>query len=209
MNLRRYFLLLTLAAALLGLTGCGKAVIYDQSAYTPGTTEGLTYSNPHLGLSITLSGEWLVYGPENYEAVIGLKQDLDDREMVEEILNAGQAIYEFYAAHADRTIVRVTVEDLRVRYGDITALDYAEIQANHLPKMANAFSLENVEVTLGTTELAGQSCPSGYLTSEMVHVPHYEHYVYIRNGDYLYTVLCSSVENDRCAELLALFEPAA
>jgi hypothetical protein len=87
----------------------------------------------------------------------------------------------------------------------ITAQDYAEIQANHLPKMANAYALENVEVTLGTTELAGTSYPSVYLTSEMVHVPHYERYVYIQRGNYLYTVLCSCVEVDRSEALLALF----
>ena len=34
-------LILALVVCLsLSLTGCGKAVIYDQSAYTPGTTEG-------------------------------------------------------------------------------------------------------------------------------------------------------------------------
>lgn len=206
MKLRNFFLFLTLSASLLFLSGCGEAVIYDQSAYTPGTTEDFTYTCPQSGITLTLNDQWLIYGPENYEAVIGLKQDLNDREMVEDILNAGQAIYEFYAAHADRTIVRVSVEDLRVRYGDITAQDYAEIQANHLPKMADAFSLENVEVTLGTTELAGRDFPSVRLTSQMVHVPHYEQYVYIQQGNYLYTVLCSCVENDRCAELLSLFE---
>lgn len=209
MNLRKCFLMLTLVAALLALSGCGETVTYDQSAYTPGTTGGLTYTNPHLNLSLTLSGEWVVYEPETYEAVIGLKQDLNDREMVEEILNAGQPLYEFYAADANRTIVRVSVEDLRPLYGDITAQDYAEIQANHLPKMANAYALENVEVTLGTTELAGNTYPSVYLTSEMVHVPHYEHYVYIQDGSYLYTVLCSCVEVDRSGELLSLFTPAA
>lgn len=209
MNLRRCFLLLALVATLLGLSGCGETVTYDQSAYTPGTTEGFTYNGSQAGISLTLNDEWLIYGPENYEAVIGLKNDLADRALVEDILNSGQTLYEFYAADAERTILRVSVEDLRVRYGDITAQDYAEIQAEHLPKMANAFSLENVEVTSGTTELAGETHPSVYLTSEMVHVPHYEQYVYIRRGNYLYTVLCSCVEVDRTTELLALFEPAA
>ena len=209
MNLRRSFLLLTFIATLLGLTGCGETVTYDQSAYIPGTTDGYVFASPQAGIALTLNDEWLIYGPENYEAVIGLKQDLNDREMVEDILNAGQAIYEFYAADAERTIIRVSVEDLRVRYGDISAQDYAESQANHLPKMANAYALENVEVTLGTMELAGATFPSVYLTSEMVHVPHYEQYIYIQRGDYLYTVLCSCVEVDRTAELLALFEPAA
>ena len=209
MNLRRCFLLLALVAALLGLSGCGETVTYDQSAYAPGTTEGLTYTNPQLNLSVTLSGEWVVYGPENYEAVIGLKQDLDDREMVEEILNAGQPLYEFYATDANRTIVRVSVEDMRPLYGEITAQDYADVQANHLSKMAHAYALENVEVTVGTTELAGKTYPSVYLTSEMVHVPHYEHYVYIQDGNYLYTVLCSCVEVDCCSDMLALFTPAA
>lgn len=209
MNLRRCFLLLALVAALLGLSGCGETVTYDQSAYAPGTTEGFTYNGSQAGISLTLNDEWLIYGPENYEAVIGLKNDLADRALVEDILNSGQTLYEFYAADAERTILRVSVEDLRVRYGDITAQDYAEIQAEHLPKMANTFSLENVEVTSGTTELAGETHPSVYLTSEMVHVPHYEQYVYIRRGNYLYTVLCSCVEVDRTTELLALFEPAA
>ena len=146
MNLRRYFLLLTLAAALLGLTGCGKAVIYDQSAYTPGTTDGYTYTGSQAGLTVTLNEDWLIYGPENFEAVIGLKQDLENRQQIEEILNAGQAVYELYAADANRSILRVSAEDLRVFYGDITAQDYAEIQAKHLPKMANAYALENVEI---------------------------------------------------------------
>lgn len=209
MKLRRFFLLSLLVFCLFAVTGCGEVITYDQSAYTPGTTEGFTFTCPQAGLSLTLSDEWLIYGPENYEAVIGLKQDLNDREMVEDILNAGQAIYEFYATDAERTIIRVSVEDLRVRYGDISAQDYAESQATHLPKMANAYALENVEVTLGTMELAGATFPSVYLTSEMVHVPHYEQYIYIQRGDYLYTVLCSCVEVDRTAELLALFEPAA
>jgi hypothetical protein len=43
----------------------------------------------------------------------------------------------------------------------------------------------------------------------MVHVPHYEHHVYIQQGSYLYTVTVSCVETDRTAELLALFTPAA
>lgn len=208
MKLRRIILLLILSASLLLLSGCGETVTYDQSGYTPGTTEGYFFHSPQAGIAITLNDEWLIYGPENFESVIGLEQDLADRAMVEDILNAGQTLYELYAAHADRTIVRVSVEDLRVRFGDITAQDYAEIQAQHLPKMADAFSLENVEVTVGTTELAGQSYPSLYLTSQMVHVPHYEHHVYIQRGNYLYTVLCACVEVDRTAELLSLFEPA-
>ena len=208
MKLRRSLLLLTLTAALLLLSGCGEAVTYDQSAYTPGITDGFVYNAPQAGISLTLNDEWLIYGPQNYEDVMGLKNDLSDRTLVEDILNSGQPLYEFYAADADRTILRVSVEDLRVLYGEITAQEYAESQADHLPKMANAFSLENVEVSLGTTELAGQSYPSVYLTSEMVHVPHYEQYVYIQRGNYLYTVLCSCVEADRTAELLALFEPA-
>lgn len=208
MNLRRSFLLLMLAAALLLLSGCGETVTYDQSGYTPGTTEGLTFTCPQAGISLSLSGEWLIYGPENYESVIGLKQDLDNRQQIEDILNAGQSVYEFYAADADRTIVRVAVEDLRVRYDDdITAQDYAESQAKHLPKMADAYALENVEVQLGTTEVAGQVYPSVYLTSEMVHVPHYELYVYIRRGNYLYTITCSCIEVDRCADLIGLFVP--
>ena len=209
MKLRRCFLFLILVAALLGLSGCGKAVVYDQSAYTPGTTDGYTYTGSQAGLTVTLNEDWLIYGPENFEAVIGLKQDLENRQQIEEILNAGQAVYELYAADANRSILRVSAEDLRVFYGDITAQDYAEIQAKHLPKMANAYALENVEVTLGTTELAGTSYPSVYLTSEMVHVPHYERYVYIQRGNYLYTVLCSCIEVDRSEALLALFSPAA
>ena len=209
MKLRRVFLFLTLTAVLLGLSGCGEAVVYDQSAYLPGTTEGYTYTGNPVGFTITLNEDWLIYGPENFEAVIGMKQDLENRQQLEEILNAGQAIYELYATDANHTILRVSVEDLRVFFGDITAQDFAEIQANHLPKMANAYALENVEVTVGTMELAGTSYPSVYLTSEMVHVPHYERYVYIQKDNYLYTLLCSCVDVDRTDEMLALFTPIA
>ena len=209
MNLRRSFLFLTLTAALLLLSGCGETVIYDQSGYAPGTTEDFTYTGTQLGFSVTLNDQWLIYGPENYESVIGLKQDLENRQQIEDILNAGQSVYELYAADAERTIVRVAVEDLRVRYdADITAQDYAESQAEHLPKMADAYALENVAVRLGTTEVAGQSYPSVSLTSEMVHVPHYELHVYIQRGNYLYTITCSCIEVDRTAELVALFVPA-
>lgn len=206
MKLRRSLLALLLAALVFSLSGCGEAVTYDQSAYTPGTTEGFTFTCPQAGITVTLNDEWLIYGPENYEAVIGLKQDLSNRTQIEDILNAGQSVYEFYAAHADRTILRVAVEDLRVRYGDITAQDYAESQADHLPKMANAYALENVEVQLGTTSVAGQTYPSVYLTAEMVHVPHHELYVYIQRDNYLYTITCSCIEVDRCAELIGLFQ---
>ena len=209
MKLRRVFLLLALTTVLLGLSGCGKTVVYDQSAYTPGTTEGYIYTGHQVGLTVTLNEDWLIYGPENFEAVIGMKQDLENRQQIEEILNAGQAVYELYATDANRSILRVSAEDLRVFYGDISAQDYAEIQANHLPKMAHAYALENVEVSLGTTELAGTSYPSVYLTSKMVHVPHYERYVYVQNGNYLYTVLCSCVDVDRTDEMLALFTPTA
>lgn len=208
MKLRRIILLLILSASLLLLSGCGESVTYDQSAYTPGTTEGFTFTCPQAGITVTLNDEWLIYGPENYEAVIGLKQDLSNRTQIEDILNAGQSVYEFYAAHADRTILRVAVEDLRVRYGDITAQDYAESQADHLPKMANAYALENVAVQLGTTSVAGQTYPSVSLTAEMVHVPHYELYVYIQRDNYLYTITCSCIEVDRCAELIGLFQSA-
>ena len=208
MKLRRIILLLILSASLLLLSGCGESVTYDQSAYTPGTTEGFTFTCPQAGITVTLNDEWLIYGPENYEAVIGLKQDLSNRTQIEDILNAGQSVYEFYAAHADRTILRVAVEDLRVRYGDITAQDYAESQADHLPKMANAYALENVAVQLGTTSVAGQTYPSVSLTAEMVHIPHYELYVYIQRDNYLYTITCSCIEVDRCAELIGLFQSA-
>ena len=208
MKLRRSLLALLLAALVFSLSGCGEAVTYDQSAYTPGTTEGFTFTCPQAGITVTLNDEWLIYGPENYEAVIGLKQDLSNRTQIEDILNAGQSVYEFYAAHADRTILRVAVEDLRVRYGDITAQDYAESQADHLPKMANAYALENVAVQLGTTFVAGQAYPSVSLTAEMVHVPHYELYVYIQRDNYLYTITCSCIEVDRCAELIGLFQSA-
>lgn len=208
MKLRRIILLLILSASLLLLSGCGESVTYDQSAYTPGTTEGFTFTCPQAGITVTLNDEWLIYGPENYEAVIGLKQDLSNRTQIEDILNAGQSVYEFYAAHADRTILRVAVEDLRVRYGDITAQDYAESQADHLPKMANVYALENVAVQLGTTSVAGQTYPSVSLTAEMVHVPHYELYVYIQRDNYLYTITCSCIEVDRCAELIGLFQSA-
>ena len=208
MKLRRSLFAVLLAALVFSLSGCGESVTYDQSAYTPGTTEGFTFTCPQAGITVTLNDEWLIYGPENYEAVIGLKQDLSNRTQIEDILNAGQSVYEFYAAHADRTILRVAVEDLRVRYGDITAQDYAESQADHLPKMANVYALENVAVQLGTTSVAGQTYPSVSLTAEMVHVPHYELYVYIHRGNYMYTITCSCIEVDRCAELLALFSPA-
>lgn len=208
MKLRRSLFAVLLAALVFSLSGCGESVTYDQSAYTPGTTEGFTFTCPQAGITVTLNDEWLIYGPENYEAVIGLKQDLSNRTQIEDILNAGQSVYEFYAAHADRTILRVAVEDLRVRYGDITAQDYAESQADHLPKMANAYALENVEVQLGTTSVAGQTYPSVSLTAEMVHVPHYELYVYIQRDNYLYTITCSCIEVDRCAELIGLFQSA-
>ena len=208
MKLRRSLFAVLLAALVFSLSGCGESVTYDQSAYTPGTTEGFTFTCPQAGITVTLNDEWLIYGPENYEAVIGLKQDLSNRTQIEDILNAGQSVYEFYAAHADRTILRVAVEDLRVRYGDITAQDYAESQADHLPKMANAYALENVAVQLGTTSVAGQTYPSVSLTAEMVHVPHYELYVYIQRDNYLYTITCSCIEVDRCAELIGLFQSA-
>ena len=207
MKLRAFFLTLLLCPVL--LTGCGEALVYDQSAYTPGITEDYTYTSPQAGISCTLNDAWLIYGPENMESVIGLKQDLENRQQIEDILNAGQSVYELYAADADRTILRVSVEDLRVRYGETTAQDYAESQAVHLPKMADAYALENVEVQLGTTELAGHVYPSVFLTSEMVHVPHYELYVYIQRGNYLYTVTCSCIEVDRCPDLIALFVPVA
>ena len=208
MKLRRSLFAVLVAALVFSLSGCGESVTYDQSAYTPGTTEGFTFTCPQAGITVTLNDEWLIYGPENYEAVIGLKQDLTNRTQIEDILNAGQSVYEFYAAHADRTILRVAVEDLRVRYGDITAQDYAESQADHLPKMANAYALENVAVQLGTTSVAGQTYPSVSLTAEMVHVPHYELYVYIQRDNYLYTITCSCIEVDRCAELIGLFQSA-
>ena len=208
MKIRKILTAAFAAVLLVALTACGETVTYDQSAYVTGTTDGFSYNCPQIGIAVTLEGDWLVYGPENIESVIGLKQDLSDRAMLEEILNAGQSVYEFYAAHADRTIVRVAVEDLRVRYGDITAQDYAEIQADHLPTMAEAFSLENAEATVGTTELAGVSYPSVTFTAQMVHVPHYERHVYIRSGNYLYTVTVSCVDVDRTGELIASFTPA-
>lgn len=209
MKLRKIFFSVLLLTLTLTLSGCGEVVLYDQSGYTPGTTENYTYNSQLADLSCTISGEWLIYGPENYEAVIGLKQDLENRQQIEDILNAGQSVYEFYAAHADRTILRVSVEDLRVRYDDdITAQDYAESQAAYLPKLADAYAFEDVAVQLGTTEVAGQTYPSVYLTSELVHVPHYELYVYIQRGNYLFTITCSCIEVDRCGELIALFSPA-
>ena len=209
MKLRKILSAALTVALLFLLTACGESIIYDQSTYLPGTTEGYTYTGNPVGFTITLNEDWLIYGPENFEAVIGMKQDLENRQQLEEILNAGQAIYELYATDANHTILRVSVEDLRVFFGDITAQDFAEIQASHLPKMANAYALENVEVTVGTMELAGTSYPSVYLTSEMVHVPHYERYVYIQKDNYLYTLLCSCVDVDRTDEMLALFTPIA
>ena len=73
MKLRRIILLLILSASLLLLSGCGESVTYDQSAYTPGTTEGFTFTCPQAGITVTLNDEWLIYGPENYEAVIDRK----------------------------------------------------------------------------------------------------------------------------------------
>ena len=118
----------------------------------------------------------------------------------------GESItYELYAVQSDRTILRVTAEDLRVRYGDISAQDYAEIQVDHLPTMADAFSLTDMACQVVEVDINGERCPSVYMTSTMVHVKHYEQYVYLLRGNYLYTITCSSVENDRCAELLELF----
>lgn len=208
MKLRKILSAALAVLLLLTLTACGESVTYDQSAYTPGTTVGYTYTCPRTGIAVTLDENWLIYGPENFESVIGMEQDLSDRQMVEDILNAGQPIYELYAAHGDRSIVRVSVEDLRALYGDITAQDYAEIQANHLPNMAEAFSLEDPKVELGTTELAGSTYPSLHFTAQMVHVPHYEHHIYIQRDNYLYTVTVACVETDRCSELLGLFSAA-
>ena len=78
MKLRRIILLLILSASLLLLSGCGETVTYDQSGYTPGTTEGYFFHSPQAGIAITLNDEWLIYGPENFESVIGLEQDLAD-----------------------------------------------------------------------------------------------------------------------------------
>ncbi len=209
MKLRKFFSSVLLLTLTFILSGCGEIVGYDQSGYTPGTTENYTYTSQLADLSCTLSDEWLIYGPENYEAVIGLEQDLENRQQIEDILNVGQSVYELYAAHADRTILRVSVEDLRVRYDDdITAQDYAESQAAYLPKLADAYAFEDIAMQLGTTEVAGQTYPSVYLTSELVHVPHYELYVYIQRGNYLFTITCSCIEVDRCGELIALFSPA-
>ena len=91
MKLRRSLLAALLAALVFSLSGCGEAVTYDQSAYTPSTTEGFTFTCPQAGITVTLNDEWLIYGPENYEAVIGLKQDLSNRTQIEDILNAGQS----------------------------------------------------------------------------------------------------------------------
>ena len=72
MKLRRFFLLSLLVFCLFAVTGCGEVITYDQSAYTPGTTEGFTFTCPQAGITVTLNDQWLIYGPENYEAVIGL-----------------------------------------------------------------------------------------------------------------------------------------
>ena len=86
MKLRKFFSAVLLLMLTLLLSGCGEIAGYDQSGYTPGTTENYTYNSPLADLSCTLSDAWLIYGPENYEAVIGLKQDLEDRQQIEDIL---------------------------------------------------------------------------------------------------------------------------
>jgi len=207
MKLRRSFFAALLAALAVMLSGCGESIVYDQSGYTPGTCTDGVFTSPS-GLSCTLNEDWFVYDAKSLEELTGLKHDLNDRQLVEDMLNSGQALYELYAVQSDRTILRVTAEDLRVRYGDISAQDYAEIQADHLPTMADTFSLTDVACQVVEVDINGERCPSVYMTSTMVHVKHYEQYVYLLRGNYLYTITCSSVENDRCAELLDLFRTA-
>ena len=81
------------AILLLSLTACGESTVYDQSAYTPGVIDGDSFSCPQAGIAATLNDEWLIYGPENFESVIGMKQDLADRAELEAsyyyLLNGG------------------------------------------------------------------------------------------------------------------------
>lgn len=171
-----------------------------------GKTEGTVYENDMLGIGCELSSDWYLYNEAELATLIGLTADRINDEDISKIIEASGTAFLFYAMNnADSSTINIVLENTAAYGGALTEEDYIQAAMPALNNALPAAGFENLTVTSGTTQFAGEEHACIYVEAELAGMKVYEILVpIVLDGSVASVTICTFNENT-CADLIATF----
>lgn len=172
-----------------------------------GVTEGNTYKNASLGIACEFPEDWYIYNEDEIASYNGLLASTFDRSAIADAIDSGKVVMFFFAAQAGNTSsVNINANKNRVPDMDEKALLDASIPLVQ-SEMEQLDGMESVNCALTEVAFCGKTHPAIAVTCEAVTGTLYETILYLRDGDYLYTLTVACGSEDASLEILNLFKP--
>ena len=173
-----------------------------------GTVSGGTYTNRFAGISCTLDDSWYFYTDEQIDDATTFTIEQSNDANLKEQLKNQNTVQDMYAISSDGMMsIIVSYENMGLLGGKtIVPQDMAEINASQMPAALESYGFTDVTTQLTTVDFAGQkNVPAVAISAMNGDIAMYELLVYLKAGNYSFSVTLCSLTEDVTADMAALF----
>ena len=169
-----------------------------------GQIDGNVYQNASLGFICELPEDWYIYNDTDIASLNNLMETTFDHSAVADAIENGQVVIFFCASHpATYSSVNINVSKNPMPNADENGIIEATLPLLK-PQMEQA-GMEDVACSAGEAAFCGQTRPAIKLTAKSAGMDLYETFLYLIDGEYLYTLTVSSGQENAPADILDYF----
>lgn len=215
--MKKFLCLLMVAVMLCGLVGCMPetdddvrgSIANDQNneeKVSLGKTENNTYRNDFLGLSCTLSSEWIFYTEEEILEMNDIVKDAVDEDVADAIENAN-IIYDMYASNPnDYSSVNVNMEKYSaVQIGALNLKTVLESQFATIIDTYENMGYTNVQVKYEKITVDGKEFDGAMLTADIADLEFTCIIFCFKKSRYIANITIGSLDADTAKTILGCF----
>lgn len=209
--MKKFLCILLAAVIVMGLCACsGDDDVRGEIATDPklslGTTANNTYKNDFLGLSCTLSSEWVFYTDEE---ILELNNFVGEAagDALQESLENADIIQDMYASHqGGMATLNVTMQKLSAL--QIAGLDMKASLEAQFPAIKEALEnmgCANVQLKYEKITVNGKEFDGATVVASISGIPLYESLLCFTKGRYYVTVTACTLQTDDTAAIFNCF----
>ena len=172
-----------------------------------GTVEGNTYTNTFAGFGCTLGEEWTFLPEEDLLVMAGITAEAVTDEEISQLLQESSVVYDMYATQDDGLCnINVVYEKMSTAYSLLLDEEaYLEASQETIVTALESMGFVFDEISLGTTEFAGNTRHSLTLRGTLGDLAIYEEQVAIKHNGYMIGITFASYGENLLEEMKSAF----
>lgn len=179
----------------------------EEPKFSLGTTESNTYKNEFLGISCTLSSEWVFYTDEQMRELNNIVGDVAGEELAEKLEKAS-IIYDMYVTNVnDNSSINVNLEKVTsLQLKNATVKEILESQIDDIKTAYQNMGLTDTKVQYQKITVDGKEFDALVYSANAQGAGLYGTVFSFIKGNYMANVTVTTVQTNKVDTILGYFE---